>query len=54
MSLNHFWADELEVTSQHLQLFVGQNLIEEQVARVVWVELDLQSVCVGVVKRIVK
>ena len=44
-------AEQLEVAAEHLQILVRQNLVEEQVARVVHVQLDLQAESVRVLQR---
>lgn len=52
--LDLFNWNYLEVDAKHLKLLVRQDLIKEEVARVVWVKLDLETVGVGVVQGTVK
>ena len=43
-------AKQVKVTPEHLQILVGQNLVEEQVTRVVQIQLDLQAVRIRVLQ----
>lgn len=48
MSLDCILAHQIEMAPQHLKLLVGQDLVEEEVARVIWIQLNLQTVCVRI------
>ena len=50
MLVNGLLTKQVEVTAQHLQVLIRQDLVEEQVTRVVQVQLDLQAVRVRVLQ----
>eukprot|EP00354_Favella_ehrenbergii_P009537 CAMPEP_0170453740 /NCGR_PEP_ID=MMETSP0123-20130129/2230_1 /TAXON_ID=182087 /ORGANISM="Favella ehrenbergii, Strain Fehren 1" /LENGTH=130 /DNA_ID=CAMNT_0010716231 /DNA_START=265 /DNA_END=657 /DNA_ORIENTATION=+ len=51
MTVNSLFLKEFKVAAEHLQLLVGQDLIEEQVTRIVGIQLDLQAESVRVLQR---
>jgi len=49
-----FFCAEGEVTPKHLQLLEGKDLVEEEIGRVVLIELNLATICILMCYRMIE